>query len=562
MLRERTAAPAPPDALGAAIARTERFLAATRRANGTWAGDLSSSALATAIATVALRRHAPTRLAGALRRGTEWLAATPQADGGWGDAIVDDSTINATALAVAALHMEDPARYAAAIGRGRRWLDERGGFAAINDPERATLSGPCRTVWAMAGLVPWRAIRPLPVEISLLPTPIRRTISTTFPAFLSLAMLHDRHRPLAPVRRPLRRWCAARGRRWLLRAQCADGGFEESAFLTSIVAMCLIETAATDVAKRAAGYVEGAQRADGSWPIDRDLETFDSALAVQALAMDGKPLDTASDEALRRWLLATQFQEVCFPTGARPGGWAWCRPGGWPDMDDTSAALRALLRLGVPAHDPAIRDGLAFMRWMQNRDGSWSTFVKNSPMPFDRSCPYITGHALAACAEAGLGPPDPAVRRALAYLGRAQRRDGRFEAIWFRNWVAGTASVLEALVLLGLGGGGMARAAADWLRSAQRADGGWGGEGIASSAEETAWAVSALLLHDAAANREPARRGVDWLLAQQRPDGTWPTAVIGLYYSTLWYSDSMYAVALPLQALAAFRRCVGTGDGG
>jgi squalene-hopene/tetraprenyl-beta-curcumene cyclase len=539
----------------AAITRTLRYLEGRRRANGTWAGDLSSSALATAIATVALRRHAPIRLAMRLRAGTEWLAATQGQDGGWGDAVTDDSTVNATALAVAALHLEQPQRYQEQIARGRRWIDEAGGFAAINDPEQATLSGPCRTVWAMAELVPWRAIRSLPVEISLLPKPIRRTISTTFPAFLSLAMLHDRHRPVARLRRPLRRLVERRGLRWLQRAQCANGGYEESAFLTSIVAMCLIETPGSAIAQRAAAYVEQAQRADGSWPIDRELETFDSALTVQALATHGNALIGPADAALHRWFQDTQFRAVCFPTGAQPGGWAWAQPGGWPDMDDSSAAIRALLRLGERSDQASIQNGLRFMRWMQNRDGSWSTFVKNSRMPFDRACPYITGHALAAFAEAGVPSSDPAVARAITFLERAQRSDGSFEAIWFRNSVAGTASVLEALALLGQGDGLTARRAANWLAVSQRPDGGWGGDGAKpSSAEETAWAMHALLLRDRTFNTGAARRAVDWLLDKQRDDGAWDPSVIGLYYSTLWYSDSMYAVALPLQALAAYQR--------
>lgn len=538
-----------------AIERSLTFLSQQRRANGTWAGELSSSALATAIASVALRRHAPARLAARLRDATEWLAATQSQDGGWGDAVTDMSTLNATSLAVAALHMEDRARYQQQIARGRRWLDAAGGFAALNDPERATLSGPCRTVWALAGLVPWRAIRPLPVEIALLPKPVRRTISTTFPAFLSLAMLHDRHRPVGRLRRPLRRLVERRGIRWLARTQCSNGGYEESAFLTSIVAMCLIETPGRAIAGRAAAYVEQAQRQDGSWPIDRDLETFDSALAIQALAAQSAPLRSPADRALQHWFQETQFSEICFPTGAQPGGWAWAQPGGWPDMDDSSAAIRALLRLGEPSGHPSIQRGLAFMRWMQNRDGSWSTFVKNSPMPFDRACPYITGHALAAFSEAAVGGTDPAVTRALSYLERAQRPDGSFEAIWFRNFVAGTASVLEALVLLGLGNGPMARRAAAWLAAAQRPDGGWGGEGgAASSAEETAWALHALLLRDPTFNPGAARRAADWLLERQRADGTWTPAVIGLYYSTLWYSNSIYAIVLPLQTLGTYQR--------
>jgi squalene-hopene/tetraprenyl-beta-curcumene cyclase len=145
--------------------------------------------------------------------------------------------------------------------------------------------------------------------------------------------------------------------------------------------------------------------------------------------------------------------------------------------------------------------------------------------------------------------------RAITFLERAQRSDGSFAAIWFRDLVAGTASVLEALVLLGLGNGPMARRAAAWLTGAQRSDGGWGGEGgKPSSAEETAWALHALLLQDPTFNPGAARRAADWLLERQRTDGTWAPAVIGLYYSTLWYSDSMYAIVLPLQALALYQR--------
>jgi len=538
-----------------AIRRSVRFLDAHRKPEGSWVGELSSSALATSMSWVALKQHAGHRLEGRLLQATEWLADTQHGDGGWGDGITDASTINSTALATAVLHMADARRFRDRLARAMHCLDSMGGVAAINDPARATLSGPCRTVWAIAGLVPWPEIRSLPVEISLLPKPVRRTVSTTFPAFLSLAMLHDRFRPVSPIRRPLRRLCAQRGCAWLRRAQCSNGGFEESAFLTSIVALCLQATAADDVASRAAAYVEQQQRADGSWPIDRDLETFDSALSVMALSGLGRRFDEPSDRALRDWFLAAQFREVCFPTGAPPGGWAWAQPGGWPDLDDTPAAIRALLRLGIPATDRRILDGIGFLREMQNRDGSWSTFVKNSPMPFDRSCPYITGHVLSAFAEIGGTVGDRTVGRALRFLQRVQRGDGSYEAIWFRNSVAGTASVLEALVALRLGDAPMAHSAASWLCRAQRSDGSWGGDaGQTSTVEETAWACHALTLWQPQSPALSVEHGIDWLIRHQRADGTWPQAVIGLYFSTLWYSDSMYAVALPLRALATYRR--------
>jgi squalene cyclase len=59
---------------------------------------------------------------------------------------------------------------------------------------------------------------------------------------------------------------------------------------------------------------------------------------------------------------------------------------------------------------------------------------------------------------------------------------------------------------------------------------------------------------------ERIERGLDWLVAHQGPDGTWRAWPIGLYYSAMWYSDSMYALAWPAQALAravrkGFRGC-------
>jgi len=129
--------------------------------------------------------------------------------------------------------------------------------------------------------------------------------------------------------------------------------------------------------------------------------------------------------------------------------------------------------------------------------------------------------------------------------------DGSYEAIWFRNSVAGTASVLEALVALRLVDTPMAQGAASWLRRAQRPDGSWGGDaGQSSTVEETAWACHALTLWQPQSPALSVEHGLDWLIRHQRADGTWPQAVIGLYFSTLWYSDSMYAVALPLRALA------------
>ena len=77
----------------------ERLLS-ERADGGHWTGKLSSSALSTATAVIALqmaggREHM-------VRRGLDWLEHTRNKDGGWGDTILSISNISTTALCWAA----------------------------------------------------------------------------------------------------------------------------------------------------------------------------------------------------------------------------------------------------------------------------------------------------------------------------------------------------------------------------------------------------------------------------------------------------------------------------
>lgn len=549
--------------LDAAIARGLRTLRTGQRGDASWAGVLSSSALATAIAIVALALVDAAAHRTRIANGRRWLLAAQHADGGWGDATGDPSNINATSLAIAALAFthprageQDEPGLEDALTRARACLDGFGGYAAVGDPARCTLSGPCRTVSALAGIMDWQRIKLLRPEVILLPQRLRRTISTTFPAYLSISLLHSVKAPRLPNTLPTYRRARRELLAWLARAQGPNGSFEESAFLTSVIISCLTAAGEGDQPwlAPALAFVLASQRADGGWPIDRDLETFDTDLAVFAFEAAHEAVPQA--EAIRVWLLARQFDAVCFPTGARPGGWAWAMPAGWPDTDDSSYTLLALLALGEPPESAAIQRGAGWLAWMQNRDGSWSTFVRNSSMPFDHACPYIVGHVLCALQASGYLARHPSVlRRALAYLERAQRYDGSFGSVWFREATAGTASVLEALADCDLGASAMAARARAHLVRSQNDDGGWSGlRGEAATAEETAWAVLALARGPASpATHAAVRRGVAWLLAHQSPDGLWDEAPIGLYYSAMWYSDSTFAAAIPLRALARAR---------
>ena len=538
------------------------YLRREQRDGSHWVGELSSSALATSMSIVGLQLVDAASHAEVIGRGRRWLLETQLDDGGWGDAMVDPANINATSLTIGALVFTMPAvpepGMLDALRRAKERLTLFGGWAAVGDPDRCTLSGPCRTVAALAGLMDWRQIKRLRPEVILLPAPVRRTISTTFPAYLSIATLHSTMAADPRNALPTYQWVRQMCIEWLARTQGANGSFEESAFLSSVIIACWTAAGFGSLPwlADAVRFVLASQRADGGWPIDRDLETFDTDLTTFAFMEAGEPEPNA--EAVRDWLLARQFEEPCFPTGAQPGGWAWAMPAGWPDADDTSYTLLALRKLGVPAESAAIQRGAHWLEEMQNRDGSWSTFVRNSRMPFDHDCPYITGHVLVALQAAGRLQQKPRIlERALAYLAKAQRYDGSFASIWFREATAGTASVIDALAACGLLGTPMAEDAQEYLLRAQNDDGGWAGLRMqASTAEETAWALLALLRFPPDETlRRAVRRGVAWLAEHQRADRTWAPAPIGLYYSAMWYSDSYYAVALPAQALARARAC-------
>lgn len=538
----------------------DRAMAYFRRhqvADNHWVGTLSSSALATAISIAGLHLVDAALYRRPIANGRRWLVQTQHADGGWGDAVVDPANINATSLVYGALTLtaqgEDDAATRQALARARTRLEVFGGWDAVGDPARCTLSGPCRTVAALAGLMNRRRIKHLRPEVVLIPPRLRRTISTTFPAYLTLSTLHSTMAPHPLNALPTYGLARRLVLDWLSQAQGPNGSFEESAFLTSVIITGMVASGHGDLPwlPPAIRFVLESQRDDGGWPIDRDLETFDTDMTVFAFHEAGLPVPNA--ERVRSWLLERQFTEPCFATSARPGGWAWAMPAGWPECDDTSYTIMALLALGVRASSASIRRGVAWLEWMQNRDGSWSTFVRDSHMPFDHDCPYITGHVLCALQAAGrLNEQRRPLDRALAYLAKVQRYDGSFGSIWFREATAGTASVLEALADCGLLATSMALRARAALLRGQNDDGGWAGlRTQASTAEETSWALLALLRCPAdEAIRGAVTRGVDWLVAHQQDDGAWEPAPIGLYYSAMWYSDSYFALTLPAQALA------------
>lgn len=579
-----------------AIDQTTQHLVSHLQPEGCWRGQLTASPLATAVAALAWQRADPVLYRERIARACEWIRATQHPDGGWGDTPTSQPNLSTTLLAWSTLSACGASDDAEARDAATSWIARQRGdthpdtlAAGILQTYGAdkTFSVPILTHCALAGTLgatPWQHVPALPFELAALPHAFFRwlrlpVVSYALPALIAIGLVRHVHTHRGWS---LRGWIRNRVRQLVLKKLAAlqptNGGFLEAPPLTAFVVLSLCASGyhTLDVTTRGLRFLCQSQREDGSLPIDTDLATWVTTHAVRALAPDA--LTDSQAQGVRAWLLAAQHKTRHPYTHATGGGWPWTdHPGGVPDADDTSGVLLALLRSrgshGEIEH--AVRAGLSWLLQLQNRDGGMPAFCKGwGTMPFDRSCPDITAHALLAFARWRGHPPSDglplaqAIQKGLTFLSTTQSPEGAWLPLWFGNLqtkghgnpVFGTAQVCLALSevddpqsmpmrMLGL----------TFLAEQQNADGGWGGaRGVASSVEETALALAALAVNRVEA---PLRSGLRWLLEATQHGSTFPAAPIGLYFSSLWYAEALYPVLFSLQALRLTERCLFAEEG-
>ena len=576
------------DSIETTLTAAVEGLAALRDSGGGWTGRLSSSALSTATAVRALASVDTEDNQQLISDGRKWLADHVNADGGWGDSPQSLSNLPTTLLVWSALAGES----SDVIPGAEKWLIERMGSlepkriaAALADIYGAdrTFAAPILTMCAISGRLgdgpeAWDLVPPLPFELATLPhksfsflgMPV---VSYALPALIAIGQVRHFHRPSRnPAVRLMRNLARHRTLKKLRSIQPLGGGFLEAAPLTSFVAMSLASADLGDhpVTNACIDFLKATVRTDGSWPIDTNLATWVTTLSVNALATGGL-LDPETAQTVADWLIEQHYTEVHPYTHAAPGGWAWSPlSGAVPDGDDTAGAMIALHNL-EPDGPKVIQAAAAGAKWLvdlQNRDGGIPTFCRGwGKLPFDHSCPDITAHALGAWGvwretfdRVLAAKVQQASARAVEYLARQQRDDGAWRPLWFGNENApdqanpayGTARVLSGLSQASIDiPPEVLKRGAEWLMSIQNDDGGWGGDtSVASSIEETALAVDALLC---VGEITPAvQAGAAWLVEHTDGGQEFPPTAIGLYFAKLWYYEELYPRIFTISALNRF----------
>ena len=578
-----------------------------RNPAGYWTGRLSSSALGVAVAITALHFYDAKENAIEISSGLNWLQTNINNDGGFGDSPGSLSNVSTSLLCYSAV------KACSVDNRSSSLLLKIGDYLrsqnidvnseqlipAILDFYKTdrTFSVPILTMCALCdvpGKEAFDSIPQLPFEFSLLPRSFYSmlnlsVVSYAIPALIAVGIAIFRFKKRKnPLMRWIREASVKKSLALLRKIQPESGGYLEAIPLTAFVCLCLVESGYRDleVVHDGMNFLKRTQREDGSWPIDIDLSTWVTTLAVKSLRNNlDEVLPQVEKQQITNHLLAVQNQQVHPFNGTQPGGWGWTsHSGSVPDGDDTPGTILALLALNQE-NPEVVREsvlwGVDWLRQLQNSDGGFPTFSRGwGKLPFDQSCSDLTGHAILTLARTVHVFGDSLSRkqvsaikksfvRSVIYLEKHQNKSGFWLPLWFGNQqtsdhtnpVYGTARVTAYLnetlqtrlgneyqVILKL----MIDRGCQYLVSVQNQDGSWGGaKDISGSIEETALSVTALTPNGF---QKECALGLNWLADKNKSDGI-VASPIGLYFASLWYDEELYPLTAYVECLSLINDC-------
>ncbi len=388
---------------------------------------------------------------------------------------------------------------------------------------------------------------------------------------------------------PFRKIALSRARNWMLeRLERSEGlGTIYPAMMNSIFALHAQQDTSDPLLAREINFLARyeIEEADTLRVQPCISPLWDTAIAMVSLEEAGLDPSHPSLLAASRWLVDNQIlgpgDWQVKNKDAEPGGWAFeFRNDFYPDVDDTAFVLMALGRVEDPEQGKlraSIRRGLAWLVSMQNEDGGWGAFDHENNLEFLNNVPFadhnamldpstadVTARALECLGQMGWPSSHPVVERGRAFVRHEQESDGSWFGRWGVNYVYGTSGVLRAMEALGLGSSDECKRAAEWLKSVQNTDGGFGESILSyydkslkakgkSTASQTAWGLIGLLAV-VGADDPAVERAVDWLVSHQSDDGSWDEPEFtGTGFPQVFYLKyHLYRNSFPLYALGRY----------
>lgn len=310
---------------------------------------------------------------------------------------------------------------------------------------------------------------------------------------------------------------------------------------------------------------------------------WDTALVSYVLKEANLKSNYSSIKLAANYLLSKQHNSKSESSDQQPH----VSPGGWgfseynkinPDIDDTQSVLRTIQLFSDKDRNykDAWNRGVNWLLAMQNDDGGWSAFNRNTnkqwltDMPIvnmedaaiDPSSADITGRTLEFLGETlRLDVHHPRVKAAVNWLIGNQKPDGSWSGRWGVSYIYGTWAAVTGLCSVGLTSEHPTiQKAEKWLISIQQSDGGWG-ESCRSDIEkkycplsfsipsQTSWALDTLVAVNA--KRIPSiDRGIKCLvdkkwdsLASSYPTGAGLPGQFYIYYQSYNYIWPLLALS-------------------
>lgn len=314
-------------------------------------------------------------------------------------------------------------------------------------------------------------------------------------------------------------------------------------------------------------------------------DVWNTSLIGYALQEAGILPEDPMVEKTNQYLLKRQHTKfgdwVIHNPASLPGGWGFSDINTInPDIDDTTASLRSISRMDASHHD-AWNRGINWLLSMQNDDGGWAAFEKNTDtklfefLPIEKaefiltdpSCADITGRTLDFFGNYTNLPKDhQSIKKGVKRLLDHQEWDGSWYGRWGICYIYGTWGAVTGLAAVGVSESDASiQKAIQWLQDIQNKDGGWGESCYsdskqtykpleASTLTHTAWALDTLI--SVSDKQTPAiRKGISYLLENLQKED-WTTAypkgqgMAGAFY--IHYHS--YRYIFPLLALAHYRK--------